>query len=199
MRKVTTILVIVLLLSTSLMAQKKKGAHFGLKTGINYSSISTDDDVDNKWNTGFVLGAFVKIPLQKGWAIQPEFGYSAMGGGIETGIPPRNDYRLNYFSIPVLIKYKFCKNANIVLGPQIDFMIQAKRRNGGLSTKVTDDFKEHSFNAAGGLEWWPARCLNLGLRYIHGFSNILDDVGNTSNPDNWKNRGIQLTLGVSLN
>jgi hypothetical protein len=199
MRKITTIIIIALLLSTSLMAQKKKGGNFGLKTGLNYSSISTDDDADTKWNTGFVLGAFVKIALNKGWAIQPEFLYSSMGGGIETGIPPRNDYRLNYFSIPVLIKYKFCKSANIVVGPQIDFMIQAKRRNGGLSSKVTNDFNEHSFNAAGGIEWWPTRCLNFGLRYIHGLSNIVNEDGPTPNTNEWKNRGVQLTVGVSLN
>lgn len=199
MRKIFTITFIALLLSTSLLAQKKKWGHFGLKTGLNYSSINTDDDVDNKWNTGFVLGAFVKIPLGKGWGVQPEFLYSAMGGGIETGIPPRNDYRLNYFSIPVIIKYKLCKSLNVVAGPQIDFMIQAKRRNSGLTSKVTDDFKESSFNGTGGVEWWPTRCLNLGLRYIHGFSNILNDEGNTQNPNNWKNRGVQLTLGISLN
>jgi opacity protein-like surface antigen len=199
MRKITTIIVIALLLSTSLMAQKKKWGHFGLKTGLNYSSISTDDDVDNKWNTGFVLGAFVKIPLHKGWAIQPEFLYSAMGGGIETGIPPANDYRLNYFTIPVLIKYQFCKGLNAVAGPQIDFLIQGKRRNSGLSTKITDDLNEFGFNATGGLEWWPTRCLSFGLRYIHGFNNILDDDDNTPNPNNWKNRGVQLTVGVSLN
>src|SRR5262245_18661974 len=107
MRKIFTFLILSLFFSSSLLAQKKKWGHFGLKTGLNYTTIKTDAaNAESVWKTGFVLGAFVKIPVNAKTAIQPEFLYSSMGGNITyNNLPPTNNYRLNYFSIPILVKY----------------------------------------------------------------------------------------------
>lgn len=195
MRKIFLFLVVALVCSSSLLAQKKRWGYFGLKTGANFSSISVDNDdesLETKFKTGFVLGAFVKIPVSANVAIQPEFLYSSMGGNINDGI---NEYhfRLNYFSIPVLLKMGFCKNKwAAMVGPQLDFMIQAKE--GG--NKITGAFAESNFLATAGVEYWIRPCVVLGARYQYGISNALDDENGSDSK--WKNHGAQLTIGFQL-
>ncbi len=177
------------------MAQKKRWGYFGLKTGANFSTLRLDegnDNVDNNWKTGFVLGAFVKIPASAKVDIQPEFLYSSMGGGVTTGVPPQQNYRLNYFSIPVLVKYNFHKQWTAVLGPQVDFLIQGKTNNG---TKITNSLNETGFGATGGFEYWlKPNTVFLGARYFYGFTNVWGDDATQK----WYNHGAQLTIGFQL-
>ena len=56
---------------------------------------------------GSFFGAFETIPLTEKFDLQFEFLYSAMGGTIATGIGGNDLYKLNYFSIPILLKYIF--------------------------------------------------------------------------------------------
>lgn len=194
MRKIFLFLVVVLLLSSSLLAQKKRWGYFGLKTGLNVSSLSVDDDdesLETKYKTGFVLGAFVKIPVSNNFSIQPEFLYSAMGGNVSDGVDEYH-FRLNYFSIPVLAKLGFCKNKwAAVFGPQVDFIINAKEGD----NKITGAFAETNFLATAGIEYWIKPSIVLGARYQYGISNALDDADTDSK---WKNHGAQITIGFQL-
>jgi Outer membrane protein beta-barrel domain len=194
MRKISTTLIIALLISSSLLAQKKKWGHFGLKTGLNFSTINVkdNDEVESKWKSGFVLGAFVQIPLSSKFSIQPEFLYSSMGGNLETSFAAVNHYRFNYFSIPVLGKIQVCKNFNALVGPQIDAIIQGKSN---VQYDITNMLNEFVFSATGGVECFVKPSIVLGLRYMYGLSNSL---GNDS-PIKWINHGAQLTIGFKLN
>jgi opacity protein-like surface antigen len=194
MRKISTTLIIALLISSSLLAQKKKWGHFGLKTGSNFSAIhvADNDEVDSKWKSGFVFGAFVQIPLSAKFSIQPEFLYSSMGGSLESNIGSKNSYRFNYFSIPVLGKIQFCKNWNALVGPQIDCLIQGKSN---INNDITPSLNEFVFSVTGGAEYWVRPSIALGLRYMYALSNSL---GN-DNPIKWNNHGAQLTIGFKLN
>jgi hypothetical protein len=195
MRKILTLLVVALLLSSSLLAQKKRWGYFGLKTGLNISSIKVDDSdesLESKYKTGFVLGGFIKIPVSANFSIQPELLYSSMGGNIDDGIDVYH-FRLNYFSIPVLAKFNFCKNKwAALIGPQVDFMIQAKEGGEKLSSSL---FAESNFLATAGLEFWPCSSIVIGARYQYGISNALNDENTDSK---WKNHGAQVTIGFPL-
>lgn len=193
MRKISTTLIIALLVSSSLMAQKKKWGHFGLKFGSNFSTIKVKDaaNTDSKYRTGLVAGAFVQIPLSSKFSIQPEFLYSSMGGNIEVNSNVKNNYRLNYFSIPVLGKIQVAKKFGIVVGPQIDALIQGKS-NG---VKIDPILSEFVASATAGIELKPVPAISIGLRYMYAFTNAL---GN-DNPIKWTNHGAQLTIGFNLN
>lgn len=195
MRKIFVFLFVALLFSTTMLAQKKRWGYFGLKTGANFSSLSIDDEdesLETNFKTGFVFGAFVKIPVSSNVSIQPEFLYSSMGGNIGDGVDQYH-FRLNYFSIPVLLKMGFCKNKwAAVVGPQLDFMIQAKEGGSKISSSI---FAESNFLATAGVEYWVCPSVVLGARYQYGISNALNDENTDSK---WKNHGAQVTIGFQL-
>ncbi len=197
MRKWIPFLIVIFFADSLLYAQKGHHTAFGIKSGINFSTLRISGPassvLDANWKTGFVVGAFVKIPVGSNLAIQPEFLYSSMGGRLKSTIASEDRYRLNYFSIPVLVKIKICKNLMVVVGPQIDMMIQAKKYNIDGYSKVTDDFEDHDLLLTGGLEWWPLRNIGVTARYIHGFT----DIDKSSNLV-MKNQGVQITVGVNL-
>jgi hypothetical protein len=204
MRKLFTLLVITLLSAGIVSAQtttksgKKRWGHFGFKTGANFSSLrlegveTTTANVDGK--TGFVFGAFETIPLAEKFDLQFEFSYSAMGGTIATGIGSNDLYKLNYFSIPILLKYSFFDGVKLVGGPQLDFIIKAKRENGGYVYNHTDNVNSTSVAATFGVEKWFGKFINLQCRYIYG----INDVNKTSKTFQYINKGFQATFGVLI-
>jgi hypothetical protein len=196
MRKFITIFLIIILSSSGLLAQKKNRSSFGLKSGINFSSLRLDGTGSGgwttEWKTGLVAGGFVNIQVSKHFAIQPEFLYSSMGGHLVSSGLGTDRYRINYFSIPILAKIKMCKSLSAVVGPQVDVLIQAKKYTDAGYYKVTDNFKDHDFLVTGGLEYWPIKFLSLTGRYMYGLSDI--DPGVLI----MKNQGVQITVGIKL-
>lgn len=171
----------------------KKKAGWGVKTGINLSNLRVENGNNSDWKTGLVVGTFFRIAAGKSFQIQPELLYSSMGGEV-TDANGTGKVRLNYFSIPVLAKYQWKKKLAFVAGPQLDMLIQAKRKsNGNEISKVTANYKEASFGVTGGFEFWPAHCIGLSTRYIYGLSNV-NAVGLTD----MKNQGVQLAVAVKL-
>jgi Outer membrane protein beta-barrel domain len=197
MRKCIIFLFATIFISSGLIAQKGHHTAFGIKSGINFSTFrisgSSSATLDANWKTGFVVGAFVKIPVEANFAIQPEFLYSSMGGHLKSSIASEDRYRLNYFSIPVLAKIKICKKLMAVAGPQLDMMIQAKKYNADGYSKITDDFEDHDLLLTGGLECHPLSDISITARYMHGFVDVVKSSSLVM-----KNQGVQITLGVKL-
>lgn len=196
MKKISIFLLLAFAVASSLNAQTKttsKKPNWGLKTGINFSNLRVENGTDADWKTGLVFGAFFKIRAGQNFQIQPEFLYSSMGGEITSG-SNTGKLRLNYFSIPVMARYQWKPKLALLAGPQIDMLIQAKRKTINNSLlKETNNYKESSFNITAGFEYWPSHCLGLSTRYIYGLSNVAA-VGATP----LKNQGVQLTAAVKL-
>lgn len=202
MQRTLFTLLTVFFFSASVCAQKKgpgyKKLDWGLKSGINFSTLhgSGTKSLNPGWKTGFVFGAFFRINKMKTVVIQPELLYSSMGGHLGDGTnTTKSSYRINYFSIPVLARISLCKDKQkffAVVGPQADILLYAKQVEANEGTAVTNEFKDFSFNATAGVEYWPHREIGLSARYIYGFSNIVRTGGDI------KNMGAQLTLAVKL-
>lgn len=198
MRKIITIFIVTVFACSSLQAQDKKNrSAFGLKSGINCSSFRLDGTAasfwSDEWKTGFVAGFFVEIPAGK-FSVQPEVLYSSMGSELKQAGGAIEKYRVNYLSIPVLGKFRLAEKFRIVAGPQVDFLIQAKRMDANDNgAKVTNDFKPSDIGLTAGLEYQLFKCLNITGRYIHGFT----DVDRRSNLEA-RNQAIQLNVGVTL-
>lgn len=169
----------------------KKKAGWGFVLGLNGSNLTGTNEAYSNWKTGLVAGFFVKIHLANQWSLQPELLYSSMGGKDNSGSD--NSLRLNYFSLPVMVHYKLCQNFSVLAGPQIDVMITAKSKSGGSFAKVSDSYREDSYNLTGGVAYWPVHCFGLQARYVYGLNNISE----TSGMDR-KNQGVQLTAAVKL-
>lgn len=196
MRKFFIIFLITILSSSGLFAQKKIKSSFGIKSGINFSTLRLDGTGsgiwETEWKTGLVAGGFVNIQVSNRYAIQPEFIYSSMGGRLVSSGAGTDRYRLNYFSIPILAKINICKSFSAVVGPQVDILIQAKKYTDAGYYKVTDNFEEHDFLVTGGVEYWLLKFLSLTARYMHGLTDI--------DPSTliMKNQGVQISVGIKL-
>src|SRR5262245_40935535 len=121
MRKSFAVLAVVLLSCTSVFAQKDK-AKFGFKAGVNLSTFRTAVDYSNyeaNIKPGGVIGAFVDIPVSRKFSFQPEFLYSQMGAKAFDDLWGHKTLSYNYFSVPLLIKYKVFTKWNLVGGPQL--------------------------------------------------------------------------------
>jgi hypothetical protein len=111
-----------LLLYSSLSAQT--GVRFGLKGGYSLATqygITPADDiytVDSDSRNGFAGGVFLYFPITESVGIQQELLYAMKGSRQDVTISsPVNintvsEYDLNYFEMPMIIKYKFVKIKN---------------------------------------------------------------------------------------
>jgi hypothetical protein len=123
MRKVTCILLYISLLSLgSLNAQK--GLRFGLKAGYSLATqygISPADNtytVDTDNRNGFAGGVFLYIPITESVGIQQEWLYAMKGSrqdvtiNVPVNVNTVSEYNLNYFEMPLILKYRFVKINN---------------------------------------------------------------------------------------
>ena len=169
-----------------------KKFNWGYKIGINVSNLRLENAADYDWKTGLATGLFFNIKLTNKLSLQPEALYSSMGA--RNVINNSGSLRLNYFSLPVMAKYKISKDFSVLAGPQIDMLILAKAKSTTNSfTKVTNDYKENSFNLTGGAEYWPVHCFGFSVRYLYGLNNVTPTSG-----DETKNHGVQLMAAVKF-
>jgi outer membrane protein OmpA-like peptidoglycan-associated protein len=200
MRKFVLSLVTVLFVCLAVSAQKipaeKKKVSLGIKTGFNISRFKLDGKIagvlESDFRTGYVAGAYVNFPLGKSpFSVQPEFLYSSMGGDLKNEFNEKQNVRLNYFSVPLLLKYQLTRKLTALAGPQVDAIIYGKETNKFGDFNVTKAAEEFDAYATWGMEWWPWKNIVLQGRYMHGFKKV-NPVGNFST----NNRGFQLTLGL---
>jgi hypothetical protein len=100
------------------------GVRFGLKAGYSlatqYGITPADNtfDVDSDSRNGFAGGAFLYFPITESVGIQQEFLYAMKGSRQNVTITtPFNittvsEYDLNYFELPIILKYKFVNIKN---------------------------------------------------------------------------------------
>ncbi len=201
MRKSLAVMALFLLSCSSLLAQYTKGkAAFGVKTGINLSTFRPAikyDNYDPSFKVGFVLGGFVEIPVSPRFAIQPEFLYSQLGANAFDGLNNYGDIKLkyNYFSIPILAKYKATKRLTFIAGVENDFLIRARKRDDlDHEVNVSNDIKDFDFVYTAGAEFWFNDHLVGGARYLHGSQ----DVSITNDNSTFFNQGVQVTIGYKF-
>ena len=171
--------------------------NYGIKAGINYSNFKTENAgrLDFEYKLLYNGGIYMKIPIKRKLTIQPELLYSAQGsklilnesnliGGtnpndpIITGSKSDMEYSLNYLVLPVMINFNLYKGFFIGTGPQIGYLISAKRKVSDSSDSFfsNDNFKTNfenfTFDINLGLGYEFKSGLNLGFRYSLGLNNI---------------------------
>jgi hypothetical protein len=109
--------VMVIFTFNALIAQKQH-AEFGIKGGVNFATLNSDDNGDLSNRTSFHLGGLAHIHLSKQFAIQPELMYSGQGANYSGG-----DIRLSYINAPVIGQYMFGEGFRIQTGPQFGFLV----------------------------------------------------------------------------
>ena len=123
MRKFTVLVLLLSFLFPGLVTAQT-GVRFGLKAGysmaIQYGITPADNTfmVDTHSRNGFSGGVFAYFPITESVGIQQEFLYTMKGSRQNVTITtPVNintvsEYDLNYFEMPIVIKYKFVNIKN---------------------------------------------------------------------------------------
>lgn len=149
-----------------------KDVRFGLKGGLNISTLSGDiDNADPK--IGAHIGGLVEIKLTNRFSIQPEILLSLQGAKSEysESFPDyfyREESKLNltYLNFPVMAKFYVLPNFAVEAGPQLGILVSAKNdfsvyeNDNGFVTTYS-----RNANAKGNYKTAEA-ALNLGASYF---------------------------------
>ncbi len=148
--------------------------YFGVKGGINVSSLHFDDNTSGDSKVGFHLGGLAHIHASNQWAIQPEVIYSLEGAKEILVGNSKYTENLSYINVPVLLQYFVHNGFRLEGGPQIGFLIKAKRKVGDVSVD-NKNFKSTAFSIPLGVGYLTATGVGFDARYVFGLSNINDN------------------------
>lgn len=120
------------MVSTQLHAQEAKSMQFGIKGGLNLSSLNSSDGSTSDMLLGFNLGVFDKLQVTSMLAIQPEFYVTTKGSSVTYDNLFANGtakFNLTYLEIPLLCVVNFTKLLNVQFGPYVAYMVDGKVTN----------------------------------------------------------------------
>lgn len=187
---------------------------FGIKAGMNVSSLSTDATLeDQSSKIGFNAGLFMNAPIAENFSIQPEILYNNLGSKVtkETtinGTTYRADYarHLDYITVPVMFQYNATPSFYLEAGPEFGLMVSAKDKfktsqNGNTTaTSIadidTDNFNTFNFGVGLGAGYYFTPNVGITARYTAGLSDIAKD--RPSGSDAVKNNVFQVGLAYKF-
>lgn len=197
------------------------GLEFGLEGGVNWAQISgmESESAVRLWNLGFYFDIRLKNQwsLYTGTLVKAELGGNKLTDGdlnfLEATIyedfddPAMRldgDYsqKMNYFLVPVLIKYKFENHLYLEAGPQFGLMYRAWVQfdsdiDGKDATmKEYNDEKINRIDAglmAGlGYQLFKGTGWSFGVKYYYGLVDVYKDLSDT------KNNSIFLKMNIPV-
>ena len=186
MKKIS-FLITAFFISTALFAQSP--AKFGIKAGVNISTLNIEDFDDDDARIGLHIGGLAHIHLgtTEQWALQPELVYSQEGGKLNFSGGSVTT-KLDYINIPVMFQYLFNNGFRIEAGPQLGLLVNSKYDSDGDEEDADDDFKSTNVSLGFGLSYLSDSGFGVGGRYNLGLSKIGEGSGDV------KARTLQLGL-----
>jgi hypothetical protein len=182
---------------------------FGIKGGFDLTSLYISDVSSEHMKPGFDAGVFAKLPLTRGFSIQPELIYSLKGAKdtYNNLVQGNGEYRYNlgYMEVPVLAVVNILPNFNLQAGGYAAYLVNANIKqvnsNGDVANSVelnTGDFNRWDFGLIGGAAF-DIENFTLGARYSYGLSEI-GKSGNLSGDltKNSKNAGVSVYIGFGF-
>lgn len=167
---------------------------FGVKGGVNFSSVVGDDFESPDTRTSFNAGVLVEIPYSDRFSVQGEVLYSAQGFAVSEqgsvlGVPYDYDaeYQLGYIQVPILAKVYLVDGLNVQVGPQVGFLINEEvdyqPTNDAGDVPVSEEnsaLNDINFGIAAGLEYKFDNGFFVQGRYNYGITKLVED-GNAHN------------------
>ncbi|MDL2276981.1 PorT family protein [Parabacteroides sp. OttesenSCG-928-G07] len=181
MKKISLLLILILLLPVSAAAQ----VVWGVRSGIAYSSLvqKVDDRAKSGARFGYSIAGIAEIPVWNEFSLRPEVVFMQQGGhflsnpdrpgeSVEVAnTQVRRDYRYYSIQVPVNICYTFTFseiNINLFGGPVLDFPLSGKVKMAGgkgdmqFGSEPEDDIKSFDLGISVG----------LGAEYANFFCSI---------------------------
>ncbi len=175
---------------------------FGIKGGMNVSSISGDTGLDQKSKIGFNAGLFMNAPLSADFSLQPEVLYNNLGAKTGNGIDAT--INLDYLSVPVMFQYKATPELYLEAGPQFSFLVNSKVTSSdpvvealGNALINNDTVNSFDFGVGIGAGYWFTPNVGINARYVAGFTDIAKDRS-SSDDTTAKNNVFQVGLAYKF-
>ncbi|MDR2563243.1 MAG: PorT family protein [Prevotellaceae bacterium] len=219
MKKFSVILA-ALLMTLGANAQDKP-VKFGVKAGVNLSSVSSikvsgggqDEPLleGDGMSVGFHAGGFLNYSFGQYFGIQPELLFSMQGGKQKSpgNDPLKTSLSLSYINIPILFEVKPITGLSLLVGPQIGLNVSRSGKlgdtnySGSKFDELTKDsfgcdFKKFDFSIALGLQYALPMNIYLGARYNLGVIAPINYSESGITVSGWKHNVIQLSVGYAF-
>lgn len=177
--------------TTSKSAASSSPIRFGLKAGLNVSTLSGDG---LKAKAGFYAGAFATIPVAQDFSVQPEVLYSAMGA--KDKYDSNSKLNLGYISVPVMLQYNALPNLYFEAGPQFNFLISSKVKDNSVTIDAKDMTRGFDFGVGIGAGYYFTPNIGVNVRYVAGLSDIAKNRIDGS--DSVRNGAFQVGLAYKF-
>ena len=204
---------------------QEKPVKFGLKAGVNLSSVSkitvsgggvevsaTERD---GMAIGFHAGGFLNYSFGQFFGIQPELVFSKQGGKQKSPAASGEDgsanFVFNYINIPILFEVKPITGLSLLIGPQLGLNVyrSASAEGETISGSDFDDwissddlplgkFKSFDVSVAMGLQYTFSENFHVGARYNLGVTAPINRSESGVTVSGWKNNVIQLSVGYAF-
>jgi hypothetical protein len=160
---------------------------FGLKSGLNISSIHGDDAGDLDSKLGFTAGFLLSYQTKSIFILQPEISYTMKGATKKIG-PVSFTLAYDYVEIPILFKFAISLDdspnlkPSVFAGPYIAFKTKAKiiaKANGEIEEGDIKDVtpRDYGFQVGASLGFDLGKYeLGYDVRYILGLSSIDESI-----------------------
>lgn len=179
------------------------GQSFGVKGGVNLSSVSSNSWDNTQSKVGFYAGLFLHGHILNNFCVQPELIFSNMGVKYDAG-NATHTLSLNYIAMPVMFQLEPIPNLYFEAGPQFGFLLGSRDKfeNGDkvMIEKDKEAFNQFDLNVALGAGFRFNERVAFTARYLVGLTDI-KKYGQTSwgNDDNeLRNNGLQVGLQIGL-
>jgi hypothetical protein len=177
-------------------ASYSQGARLGIKLGANLDQID-GQPFDKGFNLSYHLGGFAEIDFNKKWGIQPEVLWNQTEGRRSdfSNLYPdlvnpngSEKFKLNYLSIPVLLRYNIGGLVSLNAGPQFSVLLNDDKT---LLKNGESAFTNGDFAMVLGAQ------LNFKILRVYGRYNIgLSNINDIDDQEKWRSQQLQLGLGL---
>lgn len=192
-----TVVLTILALMALVTVPAKAQLRFGVKGGVNISSVHFNSDILNADNvTGFQIGPMIEttIPLV-GVGLDAAILYSQKGLGVGS-----EEIKTDYIDVPVNLKWKFglpIVKAYLAAGPYIGFRVGGDKIWDVIGEQIEAKSFSAGLNFGAGVELWSH--LQVGFNYGLGLTDNYSSTalsGISSEKTTGKNRGWAITAAI---
>ena len=199
---------------------------FGVKGGLNMAKLNVEDaDTDFDTKFGPIFGGFVTYNLNDKLAIQSELLYtvkggsheiseSVVGGGYDVVWDGKDDFKMNWLDIPILVVFNPNDKIKIFAGPFLEVFLngtndyevtltgtfEGEPYSESVSESVdieSDDITSPGFGLIFGCAYMLGNNLEVETRYSLGLNSVNKDEDEDEG-GSVKNSGFQILINYYL-
>lgn len=186
-------------------------SHFGIKGGVNFSNVISDNIDDKNVLTSFNAGIYGNFQIGDILSIQPEILYSRKGGELtydNAFASGATQFKLNYIEVPLLFKVNITDSFSVHAGPYFAYLVDAQVSNNANGDAFdfednysNDDFNKFDVGISAGIGF-DFNSVGIGARYNYGLSTIGKEreiAGTSYTIPDGNNSNISLYVSYKLN